>query len=175
MVEAFKGESTDPAGIRSLSGVGSLVDLQDVGPGEALVTHAAPVWFLLRVDAPVQFEVPQAAELVPTQRAAIGFVSSLAASVPPQLTEGRVAFPAVAAQVQTLPLVYALVDLQVAGLRELLPTLVADVGSGDVAMPMTIQVCLKRNLVWETDHTLRASMVPVFSVSQHSCRSVVHL
>lgn len=67
MVEAFKGESTDPAGIWSLSGMGALVDLQDVRPGEALVTHAAPVWFLLRVDAPVQLEVPQAAELVPAQ------------------------------------------------------------------------------------------------------------
>lgn len=95
--------------------------------------------------------------------------------MPPQVAEGRVAFPAVAAQVQTLPLVHALVDLQVAGLRELLPTLVADVGSGDVAMTVTIQVRFKGNLVGETDHTLIASMIPVLSVSQHSCRSIIQL
>lgn len=169
MVEAFKGESTDPAGIRSLSGVSALVDLQDVRSSETLVTHAAPVWFLLRVDAPVQLEIPQAAELVPTQRAAVRLVSGLAASVPPQVTEGCVAFPAVTAQVQTFPLVHALVDLQVAGLRELLPTLVADVGSGDVAVAVTIQVRFKGNLVWKTDHTLSASEIPVLSVSQRSC------
>lgn len=67
MVETFKGESADPAGIRSLSGVGALVNLKDVGPGEALVTHAAAVRFLLRVNAAVQLEVPQAAEFIPAQ------------------------------------------------------------------------------------------------------------
>lgn len=87
MVEAFEGESTEPAGIRSFPGVCALVDLQDVGPGEAFVTHAAAMRFLLRVDAPVQLEVPQAAKLVPAQRAAVGLVSRLAAPMPFQVSE----------------------------------------------------------------------------------------
>lgn len=123
----------------------------------------------------MQLKVPQAAELVPTQRAAVGLVSGLAASVSPQVGEGRVAFPAVTTQVQTLPLVHTLVDLEVAGLRELLPTLVADIGSSDVAMTVTIQVRFKGNLVWETDHTLRASMLLVLSFYHHSCRSIIQL
>lgn len=127
MVETFKAESTHPAAVGPLSSVCPLVDLQDVSPGEAFVTHAALVRLLLRVNATVQLEVPQAAELVPAERAAVGLVTGLAASVPPQVTERRVAFSTVIAQVQPVPLMDALVDFQVAGLGELLPTLVTDI------------------------------------------------
>lgn len=85
------------------------MDFQDVGPGEALAAQSALVWFLLCVNTLMQLEVPQSAEFVPTQRAGVGLVSGLTASVPSQVTEGRVPFPTVAAQVETVPLVDTLV------------------------------------------------------------------
>lgn len=90
--------------------MGALMDFQDVGPSKALTAQSALVWFLLRVNALMQLEIPQSAEFVPTKRAGVGFVSALAASVSTQVTEGRVAFPTVAAQMETVPLVDTLVD-----------------------------------------------------------------
>ena len=77
VVQAFEAEATQSAAIRSLPRVGALVDLQNVCPREALIAHATPVRFLLRVNASVQLEVPQAAKLVPAHSTAVWLVTSL--------------------------------------------------------------------------------------------------
>lgn len=129
MIQSFEAQSTDPTAIRSFSCVGTLMDFQDVGPGKALSAQSALVWFLLCVNTLMQLEVPQSAEFVPTQRAGVGLVSSLTALVPSQVTEGRVPFPTVAAQVEPFPLVDTLVHFKVAGQSELLTALVTCVSS----------------------------------------------
>lgn len=109
MIQSFEAQSTDTTAVRSFSCMGTLMDFQDVSPGKALTAQSALVWFLLRVNPLMQLEIPQSAEFVPTQRAGVGFVSGLTASVPSQVTEGGVSFPTVAAQVETVPLVDTLV------------------------------------------------------------------
>lgn len=127
VIQPFKAESTDATAVRPFSRVGALVDFQDISPGKALIAHSTLVWFLLRVNASVQLEIPQSAESVSAKRAGVRLVSGLTASVPAQVTEGRVTFPAVTAQVETVALVDALVNLQIAGLSEFLTALVAGV------------------------------------------------
>ena len=124
MVQLFEAESTYSAAVRSLPGVGALVDFQNVRPCEALVTHGAAVGFLLCVNASVQLEVPEPTELVPAERAAVGLVCRLAACVPLQVRGGGEALATLAAEVAALGL-----DLDVAGLGKGLTALSAGVWS----------------------------------------------
>lgn len=81
MIQAFEAEATHSAAVWSLPCVGALVNLQYVCPCEALITHGAPMGFFLRMNSPVQLQIPEAAELVPAYGAAVRFVTCLATFV----------------------------------------------------------------------------------------------
>lgn len=78
--------------------------------------------FLLRVNPPVEFQVPQPAELLPTHGAAVG-LARLAALVSLLVVVRRELFTTLAAEMEAWPTVDLLVDLEVRSLSEGLSTL----------------------------------------------------
>lgn len=172
VVQAFKAQPANRTAVWPLPSVCALVNLQNVSPRKALIAHGAAVGFLLSVYPSVELQIPQAAELVPAHGAAVGLVRRLVALVPLQLGEGREAFAAVAAEMEPLGKMDPLVNPQVAGLGEDLPTLVA----GELRRTLTgfvrLLVGLKRARVLEDHGALVAGVPPGSSLAARVLKAV---